>query len=76
MLVSASASYSRASAELAALKQRPPTPPRLPFVSTRRTPTAALSYTHPRQLRNRKLAGLTALQPEKLVLLALLVSEE
>ncbi|NYT64061.1 hypothetical protein H0A66_17220 [Alcaligenaceae bacterium] len=34
--------------------------PRLPFVSTRRTPTAALSFTHPGQLRNRKLAGLMA----------------
>ncbi|NYT63116.1 hypothetical protein H0A66_12400 [Alcaligenaceae bacterium] len=59
MLVSAPASYSRASAELAAQTAADDTP-RLPFVSTRRTPTAALSFTHPGQLRNRKLACLTA----------------
>ncbi|NYT63105.1 hypothetical protein H0A66_12345 [Alcaligenaceae bacterium] len=74
MLVSASASSSRASAELAAQTTAADTP-RLPFVSTRRTPTAALSFTHPRQLRNRELAGLTALQSEKLVLLARLVGD-
>ncbi|NYT61544.1 hypothetical protein H0A66_04310 [Alcaligenaceae bacterium] len=47
VLVSASASSSRASAELAAQTAADDTP-RLPFVSTRRTPTAALTC-HPPQ---------------------------
>ncbi|NYT60894.1 hypothetical protein H0A66_00950 [Alcaligenaceae bacterium] len=48
MLVSASASSSRASAELAAAQTAADDCPRLPFVSTRRTPTAALTC-HPPQ---------------------------
>ncbi|NYT61978.1 hypothetical protein H0A66_06540 [Alcaligenaceae bacterium] len=59
VLVSASASSSRASAELAAQTAAADSP-RLPFVSTRRTPTAALSFAHPRQLHSRKLTGLAA----------------
>ncbi|NYT63082.1 hypothetical protein H0A66_12230 [Alcaligenaceae bacterium] len=48
VLVSASASYSRASAELADAQTAADDTPRLPFVSTRRTPTAALTC-HPPQ---------------------------